>query len=177
MCLTTLVKPFSVIYRPRPLLRYVLSLSFEVRSSWSMSRVRLTLLLVTWISFPERDQCHVLWDYTGIFLEVLVQHHNVHEGTHTWVATWLGFSGWILGEFNFIINYFSFSSCTISREWHQGRVKGGENLIESVSVGWLTANMQHEAGSLSTLPLAAQRPMVAMLWQSLRTGSAKNVPY
>ena len=125
MCLTTLAKPFSVIYRPRPLLRYVLSLSFEVRSSWSMSRVRLTLLLVTWISFPERDQCHVLWDYTGIFLEVLVQHHNIHEGTHTWVATWLGFSGWILGEFNFIIIFLhkltQFSSCTISSTTDQWR--------------------------------------------------------
>jgi len=37
--------------------------------------------------------------------------------------------------------------------------------------------MQHEAGLLSAQPLAAWRPMVAMLWQSLRTVSAKNIPY
>jgi len=38
-------------------------------------------------------------------------------------------------------------------------------------------NMQREASSLSARPLAARRPMVATLWQSLRMVSVKNVPY
>jgi len=34
-----------------------------------------------------------------------------------------------------------------------------------LDVGWLNANMQRKAGSLSARPLAAQRPTVASLFE------------